>query len=99
MTWGLLPNMARLLQRFQNHPYPDLTCRTCHGKGAEAHGYPMPAALPPLEPDPLPSEKSEDPSTAKVAKFMASQVVPLFAEITGKRGVSCFTCHPRKEAP
>ena len=95
MTWVVLPNMARLFQHFENKPYPDLSCFTCHGMDAERVAYRMPRALSPLDPAHLPGEKSPDPRVARVAVFMENEVTPTFAEMLGKPDVSCFTCHPR----
>jgi hypothetical protein len=101
MTFTVLPNMGRLFQGFRGTTAPDLTCRSCHGKDAEAVGYKMPHGLPPLDPRRLPDESSSDPRIAKMAKFMREEVTPQMADLigVGVADVSCFTCHPREERP
>jgi hypothetical protein len=92
MTFRVLPNMARLFQRFQQKAVPDMTCRTCHGPDAEQAAYAMPHGLPVLDPDHMP-----DPHD-RVVRFMTDEVSPTMADLVGiDRGhFSCFDCHPRK---
>ncbi len=91
MTFRVLPNMARLFQRFQGKPVPDMTCRTCHGADAEQVAYAMPRGLPPLDPAHMPPDD-------RVARFMKDEVVPTMADLLGvdRARLSCFDCHPRK---
>jgi hypothetical protein len=106
MTFLVLPNMARLFQRFDGSRYPEMTCRTCHGADAEAMQYKMPHGLRALDPAHLPSANAPNPDEARVAKFMIEQVTPQMAELLGlavydpnnRRGFSCFACHPRQGA-
>jgi hypothetical protein len=89
MTFRVLPNMARLFQRFQHKPVPDMTCRTCH---AEEVKYAMPHGLPVLDPAHMP-----DPHDPRV-RFMTDEVAPTMADLVGidRANFSCFDCHPRK---
>lgn len=90
MTFLVLPNMARLFQRYQHKPYPDLTCRTCHGEDGEKIGYRMPNDLHPLDPHHLPRQSA-------VARFMWRSVTPKMDDLLdAPRGFSCFSCHPRE---
>ena len=104
MTFAVLPNMARLFQGFYHSPYPDMTCRTCHGVDAERVRYKMPHGLPALDPAHLPTSDSSDPAQARVAKFMTEEVTPQMADLLGvpvsgptsRAGFSCFHCHPSR---
>lgn len=102
MTFAVLPTMSRLFQHFDGAPYPDMTCRTCHGRDAEAVHYAMPHGLPALDPAHLPADSDADPKMARIAKFMRDDVTPTMVDLLGtppydprtKTGFSCFTCHP-----
>ena len=104
MTFLVLPNMARLFQRFEGAAYPTMTCRTCHGADAEDVGYKMPHGLPALDPAHLPDGHDPDPRRARLAQFMIDQVAPQMAELVGDashengpaRTFSCFGCHPTR---
>jgi hypothetical protein len=88
MTFLVLPNMARVFQRFEKKPYPDMTCRTCHGADAERIDYSMPNDLPALDPGRLPRKSA-------VARFMWQSVTPKMADmLDDPAGFSCFSCHP-----
>lgn len=105
MTFAVLPNMARLFQRFQRSPDPDMTCATCHGADAELVHYAMPHGLPALDPARMPDPNGPDPREARMAKFMFDEVTPAMADLLGVRaasngnpghGLSCFNCHPSR---
>jgi hypothetical protein len=92
MTFTVLPNMARLFQRFARADAPSLTCRSCHGADAEKRAYAMPASLRPLDPkDPMAAKNDAE---ARLVRFMADEVTPTFAELTGSPRATCFSCHP-----
>ncbi len=95
MTFLVLPNMAPLFQREQRHPFPDMTCRTCHGQDAEAVHYAMPHGLPALDPAHMPDRRSSDPKVARMAAFMADEVTPRMAAMLGKPDLGCFDCHTK----
>jgi len=97
MTWVVLPNLARLVQEFEGEKEPRLSCFTCHGRDAELVAYAMPRGLPSLDPKHLPDRHSADAREAKLAAFMADEVVPRFANMTHDPNVTCFTCHPKGE--
>lgn len=115
MTFLVLPNMARLFQRFDGSLYPTLTCRTCHGQDAEEVRYKMPHGLTALDPAHLPDSLDPDPRRARIEKFMTEEVTPEMADLLGvpvlhgplraphdprkSSGFSCFNCHPAREAP
>jgi hypothetical protein len=104
MTFTVLPNMARLFQRFKGTDAPTMTCTTCHGTDAEEARYAMPRGLPALDPKHMPTADDSDPRRARMAKFMIDEVTPTMADLldtprydprTG-RGFSCFRCHPAR---
>jgi hypothetical protein len=90
MTFLVLPNMARLFQRHDGRPAPDLTCRSCHGEDAEQVAYAMPHGLAALDPRHMP-----DPRDDRV-RFMADEVTPKMADLLGidRADFTCFACHP-----
>jgi hypothetical protein len=100
MTWLVHPDMAKLFQRFEKTPYPELTCRTCHGADAEQVQYKMPNGLPALDPLHMPDPNSGP--DAEITKFMYDEVTPRMADLLGVdlrdprtgRGFGCFSCHP-----
>jgi hypothetical protein len=104
MTFAVLPNMARLFQRFHGSADPDMTCATCHGLDAELVRYAMPHGLPALDPARLPDPNGPDPREARMAKFMIDEVTPAMADLLGIRAAdrdakhrfSCFNCHPSR---
>ena len=91
MTFLVLPNMARLFQRHDGKPDPDMTCRTCHGGDAERVAYAMPHGLPALDPAHMPDERTP------TVRFMRETVTPTMADLLGveRREFTCFRCHPR----
>src|SRR5262245_42399757 len=92
MTFAVLPNMARLFQRFEGAPYPEMTCATCHGDGYEEARYAMPRGLPALDAAHLPTASDPDPRTARIARFMIDEVTPAMRDLLGPgHPVSCFT--------
>ena len=91
MTFKVHPNMARLFQRHDGKPSPDMTCRTCHGRDAAQVEYAMPHGLPALDPAHMPDARSAE------VRFMRDEVTPTMANLLGvdRRVFSCFVCHPR----
>jgi hypothetical protein len=90
MTFTVLPNMARTWREFKKTRAPEMTCRTCHGKDAEAVSYKMPnPSLPPIDPN--------HPPAGPVAAFMRDTVVPNMIELieTTPEHFGCNACHPR----
>lgn len=90
MTFTVLPNMARTWRDFERTQYPEMTCRTCHGRDAEAVSYRMPnPALRPIDPAHAPS--------GPVARFMAQTMVPRMIDLIGTtpEHFSCNACHPK----
>ena len=93
MTFTVLPNMARTWRDFKKTEYPEMTCRTCHGKDAEAVSYRMPnPLLPPIDP--------AHPPQGPVAQFMIDKVVPDMIDLieTTPAKFSCNACHPKTSA-
>jgi len=95
MTWAVEPNMGRVFWHFDGKVAPELTCRSCHGKDAEAVHYKMPNGLPALDPAHMPSATSADAKEARTVILMQDEVVPKMRELLGAPQLSCFTCHPR----
>ena len=90
MTFTVLPNMARSWRDFDKTPYPTMTCRTCHGKDAEAVSYRMPnPSLPPIDP--------AHPPAGPASQFMITRVVPEMLELmeTTPARFGCNSCHPK----
>ena len=90
MTFTVLPNMARTWREWKKTEWPEMTCRTCHGKDAETNDYEMPnPSLPPIDP----ARPPEKPAT----EFMRSRVVPEMMDMlhTTPEHFSCNTCHPK----
>jgi hypothetical protein len=107
MTFAVLPNMARMFQRFDGSADPDMTCATCHGPDAELVHYAMPRGLPALDPTRMPDPDAHNPAEARMAKFMIEEVTPSMARMLGVPegrpatshaggGFSCFNCHPSR---
>jgi len=90
MTFTVLPNMARTWQTFKKTTYPEMTCRTCHGKDAETARYQMPnPTLPPID--------ALHPPVGPVAQFMIAKVVPDMIDLveTTPEHFNCNSCHPK----
>ena len=97
MTFTVLPNMGRLFQRFERASAPSLTCRSCHGPDAERRGYTMPAMAASLRPlDPNDPMRASNDAEARVVRFMADEVTPTFASLTGAPRATCFSCHAKQ---
>jgi hypothetical protein len=94
MTWAVLPNMGRVFWKFEGKAAPEMSCRTCHGKDAEAVAYKMPNGLPALDPAHMPSATSANAKEARMVTFMQDEVVPKMRDLLGAPQLSCFTCHP-----
>ncbi len=94
MTFKILPNMARTWRDWKKTEYPEMTCRTCHGKDAEVVNYKMPnPSLPPIDP-------AHPPQNA-ASQFMQTRVVPdMIAMLeTTPEHFSCNACHPKGATP
>jgi hypothetical protein len=98
MTFKVLPNMARAWRDWKKTEWPEMTCRTCHGKDAEDVSYKMPnPSLPPIDPS--------HPPAGPAAEFMKTRVVPMMIGMldTTPEHFSCNACHPsaapKKVAP
>ncbi len=90
MTFKVLPNMGRTWRDWKKTEWPELTCRTCHGKDAEAVAYRMPnPSLPPIDP--------AHPPAGPAADFMRTRVVPEMIGLLGTtpERFSCNACHPK----
>ncbi len=88
MTFTVLPNMARTWRDFQKTPSPEMTCRTCHGKDAEANDYKMPnPSLPHIDP--------AHPPPGPMTEFMKTRMVPDMINLLGASAehFGCNTCH------
>src|SRR5262249_49469292 len=88
----VLPTMRPLFQDFDPERFAAVSCKTCHGSGAQAGDYALPS------PD-LPVLSSGDPSEElkPITDFMRNTVKPKMAELLGKQeapGIRCSTCHP-----
>ncbi len=107
MAWmkaGVMPKMHDVFSAFDSTKYGDMSCKTCHGKGATDGTFTMPNAdLPKLDPSPAGFAKLAK-TNAKIFDFMMKQVEPTMASLVGEQpydmktkvGFSCFQCHTKK---
>lgn len=93
MNTTVMPRMKSVFVTFDPHRYLKIDCATCHGRGAEAHGYAMPNPDLLLEPSPW-NTTGAKASTAPshMDAFMAGVVVKEMARLVD-RPVGCFGCH------
>jgi hypothetical protein len=108
MKQYVMPKAKELFASF-DPKFGDVTCKTCHGKGAEDHTFKMPnpeiKQLPGTE-ETFMAWIKQNPEEAKWAGFMAQQLEPAVAQIIGvkpfdprtKTGdFSCGGCHVMKK--
>ena len=104
MKTGVMPKMHDVFTAFDGSKYGDMSCKTCHGKGAIEGSFSMPNAdLPKLDPSPAGFGKLAK-ANPKMFDFMMKQVEPTMALLVGeqpydpktKAGFSCFECHTKK---
>jgi hypothetical protein len=108
MKQYVLPKAKELFASF-DPKFGDVTCKTCHGDGAENHTFKMPnpkiKQLPGTE-EAFMTWVKQNPEEGKWAGFMAQQLEPAVAQILGvkpfdprtKTGdFSCFGCHTMKK--
>jgi len=103
MTDAVLPKMGPEFTSFDGERYANVTCKTCHGAGADKGTFAMPnpklAKLPPG--GNLQAVLKDDPA---VANFMMRNVVPNMVELLGVEaydpesgaGFGCYSCHGTK---
>lgn len=109
MTEVVLPRMTETFAAF-DPKYANMSCTTCHGKGATDGTYAMPSPQIP----PLPSseeaffEYMKDPEHARWSQFMIGEVWPKMASLLNLEkfdptshldGFSCSNCHTLMGAP
>ena len=101
MKETVLPVMAAKLTAFDAEEFGEVTCKTCHGPGAEEGKFEMPSgALPELD------FANPDPDDAAINEFMAKEVKPTMAMLLGQteyspenpKGFGCLHCHTMKTA-
>jgi hypothetical protein len=110
MATVVMPKMEDIFARFEPAEYaglgsdgePRFRCETCHGATMRQVGFAMPNTLHPLpSSNPMATASEYD---AKVAAFMAQEVVPAMAALLGTNaasaenpsGFGCFGCHARE---
>lgn len=104
MKLRVMPEMKPMFQEFDGKQFADFTCKTCHGKGAEAGGsFDMPN--PDLKVLPKPEDfpaYMKDPKVNAWVMFMGGKVKPAMAKLlkvteydpaTNKGEFSCTGCH------
>lgn len=94
------PAEAPWFKQYDSTKFAELTCRSCHGPGADDGSFKMPnAALPKLAPGHIHELEKTNP---KAFAFMNEIVMPRSAELLGQypwahmtmSGFGCFGCHP-----
>jgi hypothetical protein len=100
MKQAVLPTEAPLFREYSPTRFAELTCRSCHGAGADDGTYKMPnPALPKLAPGKLFAMEKTNP---KVFRFMYDVVTPRTSALLNipewshkaMSGFGCFYCHP-----
>jgi hypothetical protein len=96
----VLPAEAPWFRQYAPARFAELTCRSCHGAGADDGSYAMPnPALPKLAPGNIHDLEKTSP---KAFAFMNEVVMPRTAQLLGQypwahatmSGFGCFGCHP-----
>lgn len=106
MKAAVLPKMRELFTAFDAKAFPEVNCKTCHGKGMEDHSFKMP------NPDiaQLPADKAGFMALMKKkpewVKFMMEKVKPTMTELLGLEAFEpehpkpdafgCQNCHTSK---
>ncbi len=103
MKEAVMPAEAPLFREYSPTRFAELTCRSCHGKGADDGTYKMPnPALPKLRPGHILEMEQTKP---KVFRFMSDVVTPRTAALLNMpewqhktmSGFGCFGCHTKAE--
>jgi hypothetical protein len=94
MRDAVLPTMRPLFQAFDGERFAAVSCKTCHGGGAQAGTFALPNPdLPVLSTEAL---KNPPDSEKPILMFMREVLKPTLAELLGKQDASdfrCTTCH------
>jgi hypothetical protein len=100
MKDAVLPTEAPLFREYSSDRFAELTCRSCHGAGADDGTYAMPnPALPKIAPGRILAMQKTNP---RVFRFMYDVVTPRTAALLNEpewshktmSGFGCFKCHP-----
>jgi hypothetical protein len=105
MKREVMPKSKAIFVAFDEAKYKDMDCTTCHGDGAADGSYEMPN--PKIKPLPATEEAfvawvSKDADAARYTKMMSEELVPLMANLLGKKAFdpathtgdfSCPACH------
>jgi hypothetical protein len=94
MRDAVLPRVRPLFQAFDSERFAAVSCKTCHGSGAQAGTFALPnPELPVLSNEGL---KNPPDSQKPILTFMREVLKPSLAELLGKQDASdfrCTTCH------
>jgi hypothetical protein len=90
----ILPTVAPMFHDFDAQRFAAVSCKTCHGSGAQAGDFALPSPDVPA----LNSEALKNPSEElkPIVEFMRNVLKPAVSELLGKRetaALRCNTCH------
>jgi hypothetical protein len=90
----VLPTVAPLLHDFDAQRFAAVSCKTCHGSGAQSGDF----ALPSPDVPSLSSETLKNPGDdlKPIMEFMRNVLKPTMSDLLGKRDMAalrCSACH------
>lgn len=93
----VLPTVAPMFHDFDAQRFAAVSCKTCHGSGAQTRDFAMPSPDVPA----LDSEALKNPSEElkPIVEFMRNVLKPAVSNLLGKRdtaALKCGACHASK---
>ncbi len=90
----VLADARTMFTAYDARRFAAMTCKTCHGKGAELGDFKLPnPALPALDPTFEELERDQPAALAFMRRLTARS-----ADLVGDPSVGCFSCHARRTA-